>query len=60
MVSILTSFDVDHVPKSTRLSLHFFPGVKGHAYNYCTEEGESGNEATISLGGFIYILTIHA
>ena len=43
MVSTLTSCDVDHVPKSTRLSLYtlFCHGVKGHAYNYCVRRRES-------------------
>ena len=37
---------MDHVPKSTSA---FLCGVKGHTWNYCAEEGEPGDEATISL-----------
>ena len=39
------SSSVDHVPKSTRAA--FLCGVKGHTWNYCAEEGEPGDEATL-------------
>ena len=50
MVSTLMSCDIDHMTKSTRLSLHFFCGVKSHSKTLCMKEEEPGNEAKCSQG----------
>ena len=46
MVSTLVSCDVDHVPKSTRLSL-CFSALGSKVICIIVEEGEPGNEATL-------------
>ena len=49
-MSTLTSCNIDHVQKSTRLSFHFFCGVKSNSKTLYVKEGEPGNEAKCSQG----------